>query len=258
MHLLYLDESGHPQDPNTKFFVLAGFSVFERQTHWVESQIDPVAARFSTTNPRDIEFHGSPMRAGKDGWKGITAQDRVQAVVDILSLLSDRQLSLRVYACVIEKSLFQSQDILARAFEDVANCFDGFLKSLYLKKDPQRGLVILDRSSYEEQIQTLSHVFKHIGHANGRLRNFSEVPLFIDSKASRLIQFADLIAYWIFRHYESGDSRGYDLIKPHFARYGAPPTPSFGLHQHVTPTTEMRLATLAPAIHPFPRPTPKP
>jgi Protein of unknown function (DUF3800) len=257
VYLLYLDESGHPQDPSTKFFVLAGFSVFERQTHWVEAQINPVAARFSATNPRNIEFHGSPMRAGRHEWKGVAPQDRVQAVVDILSLLADRQLDLRVFACVIEKSLFQPQDILSRAFEDVANCFDGFLKSLYRKKNPQRGLVILDRSGYEEQIQTLSHVFKHIGHANGRLRNFSEVPLFLDSKASRLIQFADLIAYWIFRHYESGDSRGYDLIKPHFVRYGAPPTPVLGLHQHVTPATVTPLSALAPVPHPFPQPTPK-
>lgn len=64
MHLLYLDESGHAHDPSTQFFVLAGFSVFERQIHWLEGQIDPVAARFSATDPRSIEFHGSPMRGG--------------------------------------------------------------------------------------------------------------------------------------------------------------------------------------------------
>lgn len=52
LHLLYLDESGHSHDPSSDFFVLAGFSIFERQTHWLESQIDPVAARFSTANPR--------------------------------------------------------------------------------------------------------------------------------------------------------------------------------------------------------------
>ncbi|MGV0761560.1 DUF3800 domain-containing protein [Tistrella mobilis] len=258
MHLLYLDESGHTHDPNTNFFVLAGFSIFERQTHWLEGQIDPVAARFSATNPRDIEFHGSPMRSSKDEWKGVPPQDRVQAVVDILNLLSDRQLKLKVYACVIEKKLFKPEDILARAFEDVANCFDGFLKSLYHKNDPQRGLVILDKSNYEETIQTLSHVFKHVGHATGRLRNFAEVPLFLDSKASRLIQMADLVAYWIFRHFESGDSRGFDLIRPHFARYGTREAPVHGLQAHVTAETVERLGALAPHSHPFPNPTPKP
>lgn len=258
MHLLYLDESGHSLDPSSEFFVLAGFSIFERQTHWLEGQIDPIALRFSTTNPRDIEFHGSPMRSGKDQWKGVPPADRVQAVVDILTFLSDQQLKLKVYACVIEKKLFSPEDILSRSFEDVANCFDGFLRAQYLKKNPQRGLVILDKSSYEEKIQTLSHVFKHIGHTNGRLRNFAEVPLFLDSKASRLIQMADLIAYWIFRHFQSGDSRGFDLIKPYFARYGSPGAMVHGLCQYVTEATQARLTGLAPHAHPFPNATPKP
>ncbi|ACM39308.1 conserved hypothetical protein (plasmid) [Allorhizobium ampelinum S4] len=135
---------------------------------------------------------------------------------------------------------------------------DGFLNTLFRKKNPERGFVILDKSNYEEKIQTLSHVFKHIGHANGQLRNFAEVPLFLDSKASRLIQMADLIAYWIFRHYQSGDSRGFNLIKPHFARYGVPGAFSSGLWQLVSAETETRLAAIGAHQHPFPAPTPKP
>ncbi len=134
LHLLYLDESGHSHDPSSDFFVLAGFSIFERQTHWLEAQIDPVAARFSSTNPREIEFHGNPMRSGNGTWKGVSPNERVQAVVDILSLLADKQLQLKVYACVIEKKLFSPDDILARSFEDVASCFDGYLKTLYKKR----------------------------------------------------------------------------------------------------------------------------
>lgn len=48
----------------------------------------------------------------------------------------------------------------------------------------------------------------------GKLRNFAEVPLFLDSKASRLIQLSDIVAYWIYRYYQSHDSRGFELIKP--------------------------------------------
>lgn len=72
MHLLYLDESGHPNDPSTQFFVLAGFAVFERSTHWLESRINPIAARFRPEDPSAIEFHGSPMYSAKDDWTGIT------------------------------------------------------------------------------------------------------------------------------------------------------------------------------------------
>lgn len=88
MHLLYLDESGHPQDPGTQFFVLAGFAVFERSTHWLESRINPIAERFRPQDPSSIEFHGSPMYTAKDDWAGVAPVERVQALVDVLSLLS--------------------------------------------------------------------------------------------------------------------------------------------------------------------------
>ncbi|MGI4984420.1 MAG: DUF3800 domain-containing protein [Janthinobacterium lividum] len=41
---MHLDESGSPGDLNTPFFVLAGFSVFERQTHWLECSLDAIEA----------------------------------------------------------------------------------------------------------------------------------------------------------------------------------------------------------------------
>jgi hypothetical protein len=56
LYLLYLDESGHPQDPETKFFVLAGFAAFERSTHWLESKINPIAAPFSFHETSAIEL----------------------------------------------------------------------------------------------------------------------------------------------------------------------------------------------------------
>lgn len=254
LYLLYLDESGHSHDPSTKFFVLAGFCVFERQTHWLESAIDPIAERFSATNPREIEFHGAPMRGGKDEWEGVKPEDRVQAVVDILSLLADRQLKLKVFASVVEKSTMAVDEILQRSFENVACEFDKYLGALYqAKKDnAQRGLVIFDKTSYEAKLQALSHVFKHEGHTSGKLHNFAEVPLFLDSKASRLIQMADLIAYWIFRYFESGDDRGYKLIEPYFhGRNGS----KIGLMKSVTDETEKRLASLQPPKYPFPKPT---
>ena len=251
MHLLYLDESGHSHDPNSHFFVLAGFSVFERQTHWLESQITPIAERFSKSNPGAIEFHGAPMRSGKEEWEGVAPADRVQAVVDILDLLSDRQLQLKVYVSVIEKNLFPADAILQQSFEDIASCFDQYLQSLYLKRNPQRGLVIFDKNNYEEKLQALSQVFKHQGHANGKLRNFAEVPLFLDSKASRLIQLADLIAYWTFRHFQSGDDRGYKLIEPYFCRFSG----TTGYMPRITAATEQRLQTLAPQKYPFPAAT---
>ena len=45
-----------------------------------------------------------------------------------------------------------------------------------------------------------------VGHNGGNLRNLAEVPLFADSKASRLIQLADLIAYSLWQYYVRADA----------------------------------------------------
>jgi hypothetical protein len=44
--------------------------------------------------------------------------------------------------------------------------------------------------------------------------------VFLDSKASRLIQLADLVAYALFRHFEHDDSNYYDVISSCFDRDG--------------------------------------
>jgi len=82
-----------------------------------------------------------------------------------------------------------------------------------LKDDTQRGLILFDESSTEQRIQTLAREFKYAGHSYGVTRNYAEVPVFLDSRASRLIQLADLIAYALFRHFEHGDSKYYQVIK---------------------------------------------
>jgi hypothetical protein len=65
MYLLYVDESGSTSDPNQNYFVLSGISVHEKKTYWVEREMNVIASKFDTSNPYNIELHGSPMRSGK-------------------------------------------------------------------------------------------------------------------------------------------------------------------------------------------------
>lgn len=200
---------------------MAGFAVFERQTHWLDAHLTPIAARFNPLDPSVVELHANPMRSGDDGWKRFQPSDRVLANVDALHLLSSSQLSLKVFGCIIDKSsLSETENCVSIAFEKIAIQFDGYLAAQYRAKNTQRGLVIFDKDKYEKHVQSLSHAFKHDGHTDGVLRNFAEVPLFIDSRASRLTQMADLIAYWTFRYYQIGDDRGFKMIEPYFHTYG--------------------------------------
>lgn len=220
MYLLYADESGSTHDPNQQYFVLAGFCVFERQGFWLANSLDEIAARFNPADPASVELHGSPMLKGRGMWRRIPLADREQAVEDVLRVFTSSHSSNRLFASIIKKSAVSPRDPVELAFEQVASRFDQYLMRLHRSNDTQRGLIILDKTTYESTIQALATDFRTIGHRWGIIRNFSEVPLFLDSRASRLTQLADIIAYATFRRYEHGDNRYYSIFENRFDTEG--------------------------------------
>lgn len=220
MHLLYADESGSPKDSSQNYLVLAGVSVFERQSYWISNELDKIAARFDPANPDEVELHGNPMLNGKGIWRHYTRDKRVKAIEDILQVLANSHPSNRIFASVIKKSSISPADPVETAFEQLSSRFDLYLMRLYRNNDTQRGIIIFDKSTYESSLQALATNFRTIGHRWGVLRNLAEVPLFLDSKASRLIQLADVIAYVVFRYYERSDNRFFPIIKSRFDEEG--------------------------------------
>lgn len=220
MYILYADESGTTKDASQQYFVLAGFCVFERQGYWISEELDKVAARFNPADPNSVELHGSPMLNGNGFWRRQPKQDREQAIQDALASFMGSHANNRIFASVIKKASVSPQDPVEFAFEQLASRFDHYLKRLHKKGDTHRGLIVFDKSTYETTLQTLAVDFRTVGYTWDVIRNLAEVPLFLDSRASRLIQLADLIAFAIFRHYERGDSRFYSIIQPRFDAEG--------------------------------------
>ncbi|NER24212.1 MAG: DUF3800 domain-containing protein [Symploca sp. SIO1B1] len=220
MYLLYVDESGTTHDKNQQYFVLAGFCVFERQGYWIANQLDQIAARFDPAEPTTVELHGSPMFGGRGRWRSYPKEDRHQAIEDALRVFLKSHRSNRLFASVIKKSAVSPKDPVEVAFEQLASRFDKYLMRLHRNGDTQRGIIIFDKSAYETTIQSLATDFRTIGYTWDVIRNFSEVPLFLDSKASRLIQLADLVAYAVFRYFEKGDNKFFSIIEPKFDSEG--------------------------------------
>ena len=216
MYLLYVDESGSVGNTNQRFFVLAGVAMFEREPHWIEQDLNEIAARFNPNEPHTVEFHESPMRAGKGFWRGIQKSAREQALKDAL-IIGVRQrfpANVRLFASVLEKSKYSGKDIAQIAFEQLCSRFDQFLGRLHKRhNNTQRGLIIFDKCATEREIQALAREFKTSGHSFGVTRNLAEVPVFVDSEASRTIQLADLVAYALLRNFEHGDPTLFELIE---------------------------------------------
>jgi hypothetical protein len=174
-----------------------------------------IAARFNSNDPHSVELHGSPMRGGRGVWRTFKVEERFTAIKDALNVVVQRHpRDLRLFGAVVRRQALAGVDPIEHAFEQVANRFDLFLRRLHQKyRDTQRGLIVLDKSSTEQRIQSLAREFKYVGHHWGTTMNYAEVPVFLDSSASRLIQLADLIAFAIFRRYEHGDGTFFDIIR---------------------------------------------
>jgi len=224
MYILYLDDSGSAANLNEQYLVLGGIAVYEAQVDWVTRQLDDLAEEFESAAPLDIEFHASEEFGGRIApWKGIRDKDRRKNVIRrVLSVVNDSYETARLFACAVLKSDFPDRDPMELAFEDICSRFDMFLDRV--KRDPnsdrQRGMIILDRSSYETSLRTIARDFRAIGNQWGRKsRNIADTPLFVESHASRAIQLADHIAYAVFRRYDAGDASYFDLIAPRFDRH---------------------------------------
>jgi hypothetical protein len=220
MYLLYADESGTLTDAKQKYFVLAGLCLFERQGFWVAQELDKIAARFDPADPTTVELHGNPMKTGKGIFRRFQKEERINAIVDSLKVFQKSHPGNRVFAAAVNKATITPDDPVEHCFEQLASRFDHYLGRLHKSGDTQRGIIIFDKSTYESTIQSLATDFRTIGHRWGLIRNFSEVPLFLDSRASRLIQLADLIAYGLFQSLEHNDHTFYDIIKTRFDSEG--------------------------------------
>lgn len=219
MYLLYLDDSGSVRNANDRHIILAGVAVFERQPHWFSSRLENIALQVWPENPSGIEFRGADILGGKKHWRGVGRDDRINAYKDALRIIGASKLA-HVFAAVVHKAAISPKDPMEYAFEQICNRFDRFLGRLHQTGNTQRGMIILDKSSYETSLQGLARDFRIDGHRWGQLYNLADVPFFVDSRATRMIQFADMLAYAVRKYYENGDATYFDLFAHRFDAVG--------------------------------------
>ncbi len=121
---------------------------------------------------------------------------------------------------MVDKHALSPKDPIEYAFEQICYRFDLFLTRLHHQRNTQRGLIILDKSAQETRLQSLTSEFRTLGRRRGVIRNLADVPLFVDSRATRCIQYADLVAYAMWRKYEKGDDEFFDVIAENFDSEG--------------------------------------
>lgn len=233
MYLLYLDESGNPDDPADRHFVLGGAAVFERQPFFLAGELDGIQARYFPGLP-PVEFHASHIRAGKGFWRGVERDVKDAVLRDLGDVIARAYQGFALFAAVVEKTeTLYGEEAVRRATEEVCRAFDIFLMRRYKEaNDPQRGLLVLAEGRFHQRSRTWVQGFRELGTRWGILRNLCDIPYFASSRETRMLQLADYVSHATFLLYED---RNASLIRPFLHRFDTKEGTLYGL-QHVTAT----------------------
>lgn len=170
---------------------------------------------------RPINLHASELGASDETVKApyneLSASRRLELLRDVYPIIA--QSRSRLFGVVIEKSLIPENQY-ERAFEEVVSRFDQMLGRFFSQGDQQRGLIVVAESSYKENLELLARQIAEQGHSWGETHNLADIPYFAPAGSTRLLQLADFVSNAIFRRYESGDARAFDVIMPRFDQEG--------------------------------------
>lgn len=206
MHLLYLDESGNPDDPADRHFILAGISAFEKNTHFLSKEGDDLQAKHFPGAP-PLDFHSQHIRAGKGFWRSQSKELRETVLNDLADILERSYASVRLFGAVVEKTAHcHGEDAVKAATEQVCKRFDTLLKRRLREGDEQRGLLVFAESHYQPRAKLWVRGFRDLGTQWGLLHSLCDIPYFAPAKESRLLQFADYVAHALFLLYEKRDA----------------------------------------------------
>jgi hypothetical protein len=239
VYLLYLDESG--AHTGSLALVLAGVAVQEHDAWHLQGRLDGVLRSKlpQGLDPAEFELHATEIKSPNRGklasnWGQVPVKTRFDVLRATYGAIAnftskDPQYPCALFGAVIDRSYGDREQ---RAYEEVLHKFDEMLTRQASTSGHQRGMVIHDRRVIEKDVQGWVNTWRRVAGRIGKLTHIVDVPLFSDSRASRLIQAADFVSWGLYRYYsESKDER---WIKPLWARFDAAGGVMHGLI-HVSP-----------------------
>jgi hypothetical protein len=224
MFLLYLDESGGTTTEDQDYYVLGGISAFETRPYFLCKELDDLQKSAFPDIATPIEFHASQMVNGNgEPWSSIAREDRNRLVSKVYEIIASFGGNVTLFAVAMHKRSFPRAEPVQRTCEEIAGHFDAYLARQEMEHprgEKQRGLLVFDQSRHEKTLHALLAEFRTTGASFGRVKHLVDVPMFTDSKLTRMLQLADFVAYAVFRRYQRHDSRFLDQIIHRFDQAG--------------------------------------
>lgn len=214
MYLLYLDESGsHAGSPA---FVLGGLAVHEQDAWHFQRRLENLVERSlpGTLDPLDFELHAAEIKSPvktvrgrkiKSPWAQVSVRDRFRLIGATYRSIANYECQHAEHPCALFGAVVDGSfgDREQRAYEEVLHKFDEMMtRQGHASGTHEQGIVIHDaRRIIEGDLQSWTRSWRQVAGRIGKLTHIADVPMFADSRASRLIQAADFVSWGLYRYY---------------------------------------------------------
>lgn len=218
MHLFFIDESGSappPEKKNTKYFVLGGVSIPEDHWHSISDELKikygidhEIKWRFFSPHNKDdenkIRFLDIEKKEAfrKELFSSITKYKAVK----IISVVNNIEESYKL------DYINNAEDIHSASYIGLTRKFQNYLQDLTRTVGQKiNGIIVCDHrgSRDDKNLRNLHHKLLD----SGKSKNLIEGLFIASSDLSVGIQYDDIIAGSIFRKFEKGDDKYFNLIK---------------------------------------------
>jgi len=219
MFLTYLDDAGSAKNPDEEYLVLGGVCISEHQVNDFTHALDTLASKYDSTDPDSVEFHASAIFTGKvKPWDLLKrSEDRRLVLKEVLAIVREAPLPACAIACAVHKKSFPTRDPMEMAFEELCRWFDGFLKTRHQRTGTdEKGMIFFDESTHETSLRQIARNFRRRGLTTEDGRYIVDGPHFVKSHNTRCVQFADHVAYSVFRYFHAQDNNYLNVVLNRF------------------------------------------
>ena len=243
MHIFFVDESGTPPKPEqrnaARYFVVGGVIIPETGWHRIRDDIMGMKTRMRIRGEIKWRYFAPGNTDPANPMRHLPQGDRDAVRTELYRILSAAQFVKSIFAVCSATAAYRmdsvnnQDDIYHLSYKTVSERFQYYLQDT--KKETSRdeyGIVIADQRGAADDKRLRAHhqMLVHSSAGNtSKYTNLIESVLTQPSHMSIGIQLADMCAGAVWRKFERGDSRWYDLMEPTLRRSRSGQIDGFGI-----------------------------
>lgn len=228
MHILFIDESGTPPSPSKmkhKYFVIGGIIIPEERWQRMRDNLLGLKLRCKIVGEIKWRYFAPGNNEEVNPMKGMNRETRDAVRSEIYEKIICAEKSVRTLGCVTcikaayaRPTIKTRDDLYEHTYKPVSERFQYHLQDLTRQVGRvELRIVVSDHRGQEDDNRFRAHheaLLRCAGDFVSKYKNLVESLFFVPSDLSVGIQLADMVAGAIWRNYEAGDSRWFEMLKP--------------------------------------------